>query len=376
MGLLFTILISCIPLVVLAWVLPEKWQLLPVVLVTACFLAVVSPISFVILLFTTLSSYAILKYSDRLTTAMLIIVLQGSTIFIFFKLEYGLYFNLLDGRLLPLGLSYYSFRQIHYAIEAYKKQLPQHTLMDYLNYLFFLPTILIGPINRFQPFLKDYRRRRWDSTLFSQGLERILYGLAKIVILGNYLFSQKVNAFALSLLDESVWLATYIQVVKYAANAYVQFSGYSDVAIGLSLLFGFKVTENFNYPFLAKNIADFWTRWHISLSEWCRDYVFYPFLSISRKAWVSILMSMFVLGAWHEISVRYLLWAAIHALAITVWHRYESSSLSKKMSTYPIVKQCLGIFITLNFVILSFILVSEKDLSASLEILKVLFFLN
>lgn len=364
-------------LLIPAWLLPERWQMAPLIIATAVLLAFYSPTSLLILASTSLLNFYLLRYIPSLTTATLVVVIQLSCIFLFFKMDYAAVFGLGESGILPLGLSYYSFRQIHYALEAYKKtSLKKHSLWEYMSYLFFLPTILIGPINRFQAFQRDLKRRRWDNSLFSQGLERILYGFVKIVVLGNYLFSYKLNNFALGLEDSQLWLATYLKMFRFAANAYVQFAGFSDVAIGLSLLFGFKVMENFNSPFKATNIADFWNRWHISLSEWCRDYVFYPFLGMTRNARISIIMSMLVLAGWHEISLRYLLWGIMHALAINLWHRYNGSSMQVAIARIPLLQKSLGIGITLHFVMLSFILTNEVDMLASWETYKILFFLN
>ncbi len=241
--------------------------MLPVVIATAVFLGFVSPVSLVILTLTSLITFYVLNSNASQPAATLVIVIQLSGVLLLFKLQTVLHFNLTQNASLPLGLSYYSFRQIHYAIEVYKKKMPALSIVEYLNYLFFLPTLLVGPINLFQPFLKDLRKRRWDNLLFSQGLERILYGLVKIVVIGNYLLTLKLNLFCNSIAGDHVWLSTYLKVFKFTANAYFQFAGFSDVAIGLSMLFGFKIIENFNYPFLAKNIADFWKRWHISLSS-------------------------------------------------------------------------------------------------------------
>jgi len=375
MEALLNILAISIPMITLAWLLPERWQMLPIVLATAFFLAWVSPLSLVVLAFTALSGYYIIKLYPSLTTAILIVIIQVTAIFLFFKLEYGVEYSLLRNSILPLGLSYYSFRQIHYAFEAYKQKLPEHSITDYISYMFFLPTILIGPINRFQPFLKHLQRRRWDSVLFSLGLERILYGMAKITVLGNWLFAFKLNNYIYSIKSDHPWLADYLETVSYVGNTYVQFAGYSDVAIGLSMLLGFKITENFNYPFIAANIADFWKRWHISLSEWCRDYVFYPFLGMTRNAIISILMSMLVLGAWHEISLRYLLWGGMHALAISIWYQYEGTILQQKLSQFPYLQRGLGIIITLHFVIFSFIWIKEDSLLESFQLFKRLFFI-
>ena len=372
MNLLVIILSISFPLVILAWLLPEKWQLTPLTITTAIFLGFVSPISFILLITSTLTSFYILKYFKSLSSATLVIVIQMSTIFLFFKLKYNISFNLSESSVLPLGLSYYSFRIIHYALETYKKLIPKHTIIDYLNYLFFLPTILIGPINRFQPFLKDKKKRRWDNLMFSQGLERIIYGLVKIVFLGNYLLSSRLNNYILEISSDKIWLATYLKMIKFFANAYIQFAGFSDIAIGLSLLFGFKITENFNYPFLATNIADFWRKWHISLSEWCRDYVYYPFLAITRNGKISIILSMIILGAWHEISLRYIFWGILHAIAINIWYKYDGCKFQKKLHKYPLLQRGLGIMITLHFVMLSFVFISENNLSESFKMIQVL----
>lgn len=373
MDVLLTIIVICIPLIILSWLLPEKWQLYPVLIITVVFIGYSSAISLIILTSTCIINYYTLKYLPSLSTATLIVVIQMCVIFLFFKLQYNILFNISESIVLPIGLSYYSFRQIHYAIESYKKQVPKHTFLDFLNYLFFLPVILIGPINRFQPFLKDLRKRRWDGILFSIGLERILYGLVKIVFIGNYLISSNLENYIRPLRINHLWSATYLSTIKFAANAYIQFSGYSDVAIGLSLLFGFKITENFNFPFLATNISDFWKRWHMSLSDWCKDYIFFPFLSITRSAKISIVITMITLGVWHEVSIRYILWSLLHALAINIWYKYEKSNIQKTLEKYPLFKKGLGIFITIHFVIFSFVFVSEDNLNESLEIFKILF---
>jgi len=194
-------------------------------------------------------------------------------------------------------------------------------------------------------------------------------------MLGNWLFAFKLNNLIQDIRPDHAWLSDYLKVVKYVGNAYIQFAGYSDVAIGLSMLLGFKITENFNYPFIASNIADFWRRWHISLSEWCRDYVFYPFLGMTRNAVISIIMSMLVLAFWHEISLRFFLWGSAHAIAISIWHKYEGSLVHRKLSQFPYVQKVLGIFITIHFVLLSFVLTMEDSLQESFELYKRLFFI-
>ena len=373
--MLLSLLLISVPTLIFSWLFKDKWQLLPVAIATICFLAYYSPVSLFILMFTSLTSFYLLNKLGNSVGVVLVICFQALSVFLFFKLGLSFETQSIVERLLPLGISYYSFRQVHYALEAYKQKLPPHGLFDYLSYMFFLPTILIGPINLFQDFLKDIKRRRWNSQLFSQGLERILYGAFKITVLGNFFVSYKLANIVDRLSVHNIWLANYLDAVKFAANAYFQFAGYSDIAIGLSLLFGFRIIENFNFPFIASNISDFWQRWHISLSSWCRDYVYFPVSFYSRMPYLGILFSMLVLGLWHEISLKFLVWATAHALAINIWHWYNHSKIQifiHKLIPYP---KILGIFITVHFVIFSFIITAYGDWSVIIQKYKILFFI-
>lgn len=279
-------------------------------------------------------------------------------------------------QVLPFGLSYYSFRQIHYIFESYKRKLPKHTFLDFIGYLFFLPTFYIGPINRFQSFIKDNQRKRWDSQFFSYGLERIIYGLFKITFLGNFLISLKLNMFSENYNSSAPWIYQYLQMVVFYLNAYLQFAGFSDIAIGLSALFGYRIMENFNYPFIASDIADFWKRWHISLSEWCNEYVFQPALSISRSFIISIFFSIIVLAVWHEMSYKYILWGLYHITALNIWHYYSNTSLKKFISKYSLIQKPLGIFITLHVVMISFMMIKTDNLNDFINFIQILLFIK
>jgi alginate O-acetyltransferase complex protein AlgI len=117
-----------------------------------------------------------------------------------------------------------------------------------------------------------------------------------------------------------------VLVIGFTCNAYVQFAGYSDLAIGAGLLWGIRVIENFNYPFLATNMQDFWRRWHISLSSWCRDYVFQPIIAFSRNKWIALSAAMLVLALWHEISGRYILWGIFHGTLVLLTTRFRETA--------------------------------------------------
>jgi D-alanyl-lipoteichoic acid acyltransferase DltB (MBOAT superfamily) len=214
----------------------------------------------------------------------------------------------------------------------------------------------VGPINRFESFKRDLRRRRWDTELFSGGLERILFGYFKVVVLANFLISIWLRNYA-AMFSGNVISKAYMDAAVSWMNLYIQFSGYSDIAIGFSALAGFRIIENFNYPFLATNILEFWQRWHISLTSWCRDYVYKPVLSFTRKPFLSICFTMIVIGLWHEVSLRYLLWGLYHSLGITVYLLIRKTCIKEggKYGRLTVIAgRFSGWFITMNFVILSY----------------------
>lgn len=363
-------------LALLYWLVPgylRNWILLSG---TVAFMAWKAPVSLVVLGLSTLSSYWIFRLTPHSGIGLGFILIQNIGYFLLYKsgLLADSFLSPLD-RLIPLGLSYYAFRQIHYALEYYKENLPTHTFLDYCSYLFFLPTLLLGPIHRFPAFLRYHRRKRWDTALLSEGLERILYGYSKVMILGNFLLNTHFNNYADELLDFNVWFSTYLHVIEYTLSAYFIFAGFSDVAIGLSLLFGYRVMENFNYPYLAPNINEFWNRWHISLSSWVKDYVFFPIASLSRKPILGILATMLVIGLWHELSWRYIIWGGIHGIGIAIWHLYKDTNWAKKWQHNKLYKLfCIGL--TFHFVAFTFIFIREEDWEAVFQVIKTLFLLN
>lgn len=259
--------------------------------------------------------------------------------------------------ILPLGISYFTFRLIHYVEEGYRQRLREHGLIEFLAYMTFFPTYLAGPINLFPEFLFNLRRRKWSSAQFSGGLERMVYGYAQLVVLGNY----GVNYLLKNWLSDSLSASEgfdnlVIQSVYLWLDLYIRFSAYSSIAIGIGASAGFMVPENFHFPYLATNIREFWNRWHISLTSWCREYIFIPVAAITRKPFIAIGATMITIGIWHELSFRYILWGVYHAVGITVFEKYSRLTKGKlprsKLLLYA--GKAFGVAVTLVFVILSF----------------------
>ncbi|MBB64637.1 MAG: hypothetical protein CMO81_06190 [Waddliaceae bacterium] len=355
--------------ILFAWLPPRKYQTQAIFIHGASFLLYYSPLSFILLSLLSGSTYHLAKRQLKGKECLLALI-SIACLLIVSKIGVNVQYEML----VPLGLSYYSLRCMHYLIESYKQSFSPHSFSDYLCYQFFLPTMLVGPIHRFDAFQRDLQRRRPDGVLFSKGLERILYGYAKIIILADYFFGTKVAAFVAAQ-NYSPALSAYLDCLFYGADLYLKFSAYSDIAIGFSYLLGFHVMENFNWPFLAHNIKDFWTRWHISLSSWCRDYINKPIIAHSRKPILAIILSMLTLGLWHELSMRYIAWGVYQGLGIASWHQWQKykpaflQSLEANTWTHA-----LSVFITLQFIVLSFAWTKEASVWDSLNVYRTILF--
>jgi alginate O-acetyltransferase complex protein AlgI len=271
------------------------------------------------------------------------------------------------GLAIPLGMSYYTFRCVHYLLERVKQKLPPHTTAEFLAYMFFLPTFIAGPIHRFPEFHRDLRRSRFSAELLSAGLERILYGYAKILVLANFLLSQHLQPAIDRLAAGSPWLGAYLGMLAGGFTGYLLFAGYSDVAIGASRLMGFKVIENFNYPFISRNIVEFWQRWHISLTSWVRDYLYTSVFSLTRRPYVAALAAMLTIALWHEISARYVLWGLMHGVAVALCQWYQRRRGERLAGSPPrngIVGRLIAWFVTFHFVMLSIVMVQYDSARA------------
>ncbi|MCI8599069.1 MAG: MBOAT family protein [Lachnospiraceae bacterium] len=219
--------------------------------------------------------------------------------------------------ILPLGISYYTFRIISYVADIYtgKRKSEEH-LGYYLTYVLFFPQILSGPIERSESFLNQLHGNLiYDSSLFSEGFQRIILGLFKKMVIANRLtgYVDLIFADPENYPGLAVWLAAFF----YSFQIYCDFSGYSDIAIGMGNLFGIRSKRNFHYPYFAKNIRDFWDRWHISLSSWLRDYIYIPLGGnrVSRiRKYGNVLATFLVSGLWHGDNWTFVVWGGIHGI--------------------------------------------------------------
>jgi alginate O-acetyltransferase complex protein AlgI len=224
----------------------------------------------------------------------------------------------------PLAISFFTFQYLHYLIEVYRGTFAPASLRDFGLFTMFFPTLICGPIKRFQQFNPQVcAQRRLDPANVNAGLERILFGLAKKMLIADTVapYCSPVFAHPVAYSWVQLWLAVY----GYAMQVYFDFSGYSDIAIGSAKLFGYTVPENFNYPYLQRNIAQFWRCWHISLTSWITDYV-YP-LGRHRvgegRAYLHRLVAMILCGLWHGAAFHFMVWGLYHGIALNLYRGYQ-----------------------------------------------------
>ena len=283
--------------------------------------------------------------------------------------------------LVPLGLSFFIFEFIHYIIDTYHGRTIPVSLLEFGVFSLFFPTLVAGPIKRFQPFINQLRENKSFNPVFlSIGLKRILIGLGKKVLLAD-----TASMFALPLTNYSInpnvstvslWLAVY----AYAVKIYFDFSGYSDIAIGCAYLFGYEVPENFNRPYLSRNIGEFWKRWHMSLSSWLRDYLYMPvgkklMLPIGKKhpfllAAICQIVTMGVCGLWHGAYWNFLVWGLYHGAGLTTQKGYSDiitkikhNGIAGKIKDGGIFGRIISTLVTFQFVCIGwvFFVLNIKD---------------
>lgn len=224
------------------------------------------------------------------------------------------------GAFLPLGISFFTFEFIHYAADRYKGTAKRGTFAEYLAFILFFPTMVAGPIKRFQDFEPKLLQPSKDWPLdWNRGITRILAGLVKKFAIADVLsaMTANLNHDAIAMADRRilpVWL------LAYGIKIYTDFSAYSDIAIGSARLFGIRVPENFDWPYFRTNIAEFWAHWHMSLYRWLIDYIFIP-LGGSRvstpRVYVNILITMLISGLWHGAGLNFVAWGFWHGFLLT-----------------------------------------------------------
>lgn len=256
---------------------------------------------------------------------------------------------------LPIGISFYTFQCLSYTIDVYRGDVEaQKNPINFGAYVALFPQLIAGPIVRYIDVAKELNYRTHSMEKFTEGLRRFIFGLAKKILIANQL-GELTNIFRAS--DEKSVIFYWIYAIAFALHIYFDFSGYSDMAIGLGKIFGFNFIENFNYPYMSKSIGEFWRRWHMSLGSWFRDYIYIPLGGnrVSKARWLfNTLVVWMLTGFWHGAAWNFILWGLLYALFLLV---------EKFIPAIKKIPSALQHFYTLLIVVLGFVLFNAVDIT-------------
>lgn len=274
-------------------------------------------------------------------------------------------FNLLY-IVMPIGISFFTFQAISYLIDIYRgNHKPAANIIDFMTYISLFAQLVAGPIVRYSDIARDLQERENNFDNVGRGIQRFVIGLAKKVLLANVL-----GEISGSLSGGDV-LGSWMKPILFTLQIYYDFSGYSDMAIGLGLMFGFKFLENFNYPLIANSITDFWRRWHISLSSWFRDYVYIP-LGGNRVSFIKWIRNIFVVwfltGFWHGASWNFIIWGLYFGVLLVI----EKVFLKKYLDKTKVIKHIY----TILLVVISFLIFNTDNVGDIFNSLEKMFFIK
>jgi D-alanyl-lipoteichoic acid acyltransferase DltB (MBOAT superfamily) len=267
---------------------------------------------------------------------------------------------------LPFGISFFTFETMSYTIDVYRRELePAKKYLDYLLFVAFFPHLVAGPIVRPRQMLPQLAAEpKYDANEHAQGLWLIAGGLLKKIVIGDFLAQNLVKR-VFDNPERFSNIETLVAVYAYAIQIYADFSGYTDVAIGSAHLFGYELPKNFDQPYKAQNLQDFWHRWHISLSTWLRDYLYIP-LGGSKKGslmtYRNLMITMILGGLWHGASWNFVIWGALHGLALAVtrmWQRRRKPSSEQKPASAFV--KAFNVFCTFQYVCFAWIFFKAAD---------------
>lgn len=313
-GVVALFLVASLALVPVAWLLPRERAQDAVALLSLLVLAAVSPLSAAWLGGSAVATPFIMRAAEARKLRGLAVSLWGGLLVVLL-----LTLREIPG-LLFVGAAYFTLRHLQVLFDWWTGELEPPTLRDYLRFHLFLPALAAGPIHRFQNFQRQLQRRRWEWADFYEGAERLLFGAFQLAVLGSadMLRLEDLSADAGTPSFTELFLHDWKLSCLYWVQLYFSFAGLTSIAIGLALMQGIRLEENFNAPWKARNLVEFWTRWHMTLSNWCRDYVFRPVTAVTRMPVLGVFMALVVMGVWHQTSAYWLLWGLWQGLGVAL----------------------------------------------------------
>ncbi len=258
---------------------------------------------------------------------------------------------------LPVGISFYTFQILSYTVDVYRGEKAQKNPINLATYIAMFPQLIAGPIVRYKDIAPELTGRRFTTEDIASGIRRFVFGLAKKVLIANQL-GELCDIFRMS--QEKSVLFYWMYAVAFALHIYFDFSGYSDMAIGLGRILGFHFVENFDYPFISGSVTEFWRRWHISLGSWFRDYVYIPLGGNRVPKWrwfLNIFIVWMLTGFWHGAAWNFIIWGLFFAVLLV----FEKLCFLKVLEKHKV----LGHFYVIFAVLLSFVIFNATDMSGA-----------
>jgi D-alanyl-lipoteichoic acid acyltransferase DltB (MBOAT superfamily) len=278
--------------------------------------------------------------------------------------------------ILPVGISFYTFQALSYTIDVYQKKLPAtHDIVEFFAFISFFPQLVAGPIERATNLLPQFQQKRqFDYAKAVDGMRQMLWGfMKKLVIADNC--ATVVNDYWNQYQDLPCISLFWIGVL-FTFQIYCDFSGYSDIAIGSARLFGFNLTQNFNFPYFSRSIPEFWRRWHISLTTWFRDYIYFP-LGGSRCVKWKIIRNVYIVwgisGLWHGANWTFVCWGLYHATLLAIYKIFGINTKYKQTVAYkrrlPNIKEIMQIALTFFLTVIGWIIFRAESISQAIDYL-------
>lgn len=327
----------------------------------AIVLLAIAPATAVLLV--VLTAIVVASTSSRGMVAIGLVVVIGG----FLGYRAAAAFDLAVDGVVLVGAAFAVPRAIHVIVDVTTGRLARPAPAAVMQYLWFWPTVVIGPIHRFDEHHREQRRARWDPQLAARGVERVLVGLFAVLVVANVVVSQWLADAIAALPEQRAGLRAALESVEYGLTLYASFAGWSSVAIGLAALLGHRVVENFHHPFLQPNIAAFWRGWHVSLTRFATEYVYRPVAAHFRSHVVAVFATMLAIAAWHELSGRYVVWAAYHAMGLAVHRRFSAWRGADDSHEQSALSTAVATAATFVFVMLGFTFTRSADLGAAVD---------
>lgn len=368
------------------YICPKKIRNFILLVGSLVFYAWGEPVYIFLMIFTTIFNYLMalcinVRKGKEKKTFLIITIVVDLLILGYFK-YYGFLIEIINSIFslsikytklsLPIGISFYTFQTLSYVIDVYLKKVKvQKNLIDFGTYITMFPQLVAGPIVKYSDIEKQLKNRNEGFDNFGIGVEKFLIGLGKKVLLANNI-GMLWDAIQVQNLGDMSVLTAWLGAIAYTMQIYFDFSGYSDMAIGLGRMFGFIFTKNFDYPYISKSVTEFWRRWHISLSTWFKEYVYIP-LGGNRKGVLkqcrNLLIVWTLTGLWHGASYNFIVWGLYYGILLM----FEKFIFKEILNKLPSIIRSIYTMIIVN---VGWVIFAAPNLSWAIKYIKILFFVG